>query len=57
MCALALPCGFTGGGLPMSLQIVGHPYDEARILRIGQAYETATDWHRRRPDLSGLLGA
>ncbi len=57
MCALALPCGFTGGGLPMSLQIVGHPYDEARILRIGQAYETATDWHRRRPDLSALLGA
>ena len=50
LCALALPCGFTAGGLPLSLQIAGRGYDEARILRIGWAYENATDWHRRRPD-------
>jgi aspartyl-tRNA(Asn)/glutamyl-tRNA(Gln) amidotransferase subunit A len=49
MCALAVPCGFTGGGLPLSLQIVGRGYDEARILRIGWAYEQATGWHTRTP--------
>ena len=50
LCALALPCGFTAGGLPVSLQIAGRGYDEARSLRIGWAYENATEWHRRRPD-------
>ena len=49
LCALALPCGFTAGGLPISLQIAGRGYEEARVLRIGWAYENATDWHRRRP--------
>lgn len=49
MCALALPCGFTADGLPVSLQIAGRSYDEARILRIGWAFESATEWHRRRP--------
>jgi aspartyl-tRNA(Asn)/glutamyl-tRNA(Gln) amidotransferase subunit A len=48
---LALPCGFTGDGLPVSLQIVGRGYDEARILRIGWAFETATGWRKRRPAL------
>ncbi|MGE0120825.1 MAG: amidase [Dongiaceae bacterium] len=52
LCGLALPCGFTREGLPISLQIVGRGYDEARILRIGWGFETATDWHTRRPDLS-----
>jgi aspartyl-tRNA(Asn)/glutamyl-tRNA(Gln) amidotransferase subunit A len=49
LCALALPCGFTEGGLPISLQIVGKGYEEARVLRIGWAFENATDWHNRRP--------
>jgi aspartyl-tRNA(Asn)/glutamyl-tRNA(Gln) amidotransferase subunit A len=49
LCGLALPCGFTTGGLPVSLQIVGRGYDEARVLRIGWAFENATDWHQRRP--------
>ena len=49
LCALAMPCGFTEGGLPISLQIVGRAYEEARILRVGWAYENATDWHTRRP--------
>jgi aspartyl-tRNA(Asn)/glutamyl-tRNA(Gln) amidotransferase subunit A len=52
LCALALPCGFTGGGLPISLQIVGRGYQEARVLRIGWAFEKATEWHQRRPPLS-----
>jgi aspartyl-tRNA(Asn)/glutamyl-tRNA(Gln) amidotransferase subunit A len=49
MCALAVPCGFTAGGLPLSLQIACRPYDEATALRIGWAYQQATDWHTRRP--------
>ncbi|RVU18046.1 amidase [Methylobacterium oryzihabitans] len=51
MCALALPNGFTAGGLPLSLQICCRGYDEATALRIGQAYQQATDWHQRRPPL------
>jgi aspartyl-tRNA(Asn)/glutamyl-tRNA(Gln) amidotransferase subunit A len=49
LCALAVPDGFTTGGLPLSLQIVCHAGDEAMALRIGWAYEQATDWHERRP--------
>ncbi|MDP6351783.1 MAG: amidase [Alphaproteobacteria bacterium] len=48
-CALALPCGFTAGGLPLSLQISCRGHDEATALRIGWAYQQATDWHRRVP--------
>jgi aspartyl-tRNA(Asn)/glutamyl-tRNA(Gln) amidotransferase subunit A len=51
LCGLSVPCGFTKGGLPLSLQIVGRPYDEAGILRIGWAYESATSWQRRRPPI------
>lgn len=46
--ALAVPMGFDGG-LPVSLQIVGRPLDDARVLRSGAAYQATTDWHRRRP--------
>jgi aspartyl-tRNA(Asn)/glutamyl-tRNA(Gln) amidotransferase subunit A len=46
--ALALPCGFTSGGLPISLQLAGRPFDEATVLRAGHAYEQATEWHTRR---------
>jgi aspartyl-tRNA(Asn)/glutamyl-tRNA(Gln) amidotransferase subunit A len=49
LCALAVPCGFSKDGLPISLQIVGRGYDEARALRIGWAFENATEWHKRRP--------
>jgi aspartyl-tRNA(Asn)/glutamyl-tRNA(Gln) amidotransferase subunit A len=49
MCALSLPDGFTASGLPLSLQIACHPYDEATALRVGWAYQQATDWHERRP--------
>ena len=49
LCALALPNGFTASGLPLSLQIVCRGYDEATALRIGWAYQQATDWHERRP--------
>jgi len=49
LCALALPNGFTTTGLPISLQIVCRGYDEATALRIGWAYQQASDWHERRP--------
>src|SRR4051812_47066762 len=52
LCALAVPNGCTATGLPLSLQIVCRPYDEATALRIGWAYQEATDWHQRHP--SGL---
>lgn len=47
--ALSLPCGFNRLGLPVGLQLAGRPFDEATVLRVGQAYEQATDWHRRSP--------
>jgi len=49
--ALALPCGFSDGALPLALQIVGRPFDEATVLRAGHAYEQAAGWHKRRPAL------
>jgi aspartyl-tRNA(Asn)/glutamyl-tRNA(Gln) amidotransferase subunit A len=52
MCALTLPNGFTADGLPISLQIACRGYEEALALRIGQAYEQATDWHRRVPAMA-----
>jgi aspartyl-tRNA(Asn)/glutamyl-tRNA(Gln) amidotransferase subunit A len=50
--ALSIPNGFTRTGLPLSLQIICRPYDEATALRIGWGYQQATDWHTRHP--SGL---
>jgi aspartyl-tRNA(Asn)/glutamyl-tRNA(Gln) amidotransferase subunit A len=51
LCALAVPNGFTAGGLPTSLQIVCRGWDEATALRIGWAYQDATDWHERAPPM------
>lgn len=48
---LSLPCGFSSDGLPLSLQLVGRHLDEALLCRAGHAFESATDWHRRHPDL------
>ena len=47
--ALALPCGFDAAGLPIAFQLVGRADDEATLIRIGDAYQQATDWHTRRP--------
>ncbi|HYB44307.1 MAG TPA: amidase [Candidatus Methylomirabilis sp.] len=49
--ALALPNGFGRSGLPVGMQIVGRPFGEETVLRIGHAYERATEWHTRRPVL------
>ncbi|HWP77378.1 MAG TPA: amidase [Methylomirabilota bacterium] len=49
--ALSLPCGAAPDGRPLALQLVGRPFDEATLLRLGHAYERATAWHRLRPAL------
>jgi len=49
--ALAVPCGFSGAGLPLSIQIIGRPFDEATVLRVGHTYEQATGWHTRHPKI------
>lgn len=48
---LSIPCGFTGAGLPVGLQIVGRPHSEALLYRIAAAYEGATTWASLRPPL------
>jgi aspartyl-tRNA(Asn)/glutamyl-tRNA(Gln) amidotransferase subunit A len=50
--ACSVPCGFTGDGLPIGMQIVGRPFDEATVLRTADAYQRLTDWHARRPVLA-----
>jgi aspartyl-tRNA(Asn)/glutamyl-tRNA(Gln) amidotransferase subunit A len=49
--ALSVPCGFDSGGLPVGLQLIGKHFDETTILRIAFAYEQATEWHERKPQL------
>lgn len=46
---LAIPSGFSSGGLPLSTQIVGAPFAEAVVLRVGHAYQQVTDFHLRVP--------
>jgi aspartyl-tRNA(Asn)/glutamyl-tRNA(Gln) amidotransferase subunit A len=48
---ISVPCGFTRGGLPIGLQLLGQPFDEARLLRVAYAYEQATPWRKRKPNL------
>jgi Asp-tRNA(Asn)/Glu-tRNA(Gln) amidotransferase A subunit family amidase len=45
--ALSVPCGFSSGGLPIGLQLMGRAFDEATILRVAHAYEQANEWRRR----------
>jgi aspartyl-tRNA(Asn)/glutamyl-tRNA(Gln) amidotransferase subunit A len=52
LCGVAVPNGFTPSGLPLSLQIVCRGGDEAMALRIGWAWQNATDWHERVPPLA-----
>jgi aspartyl-tRNA(Asn)/glutamyl-tRNA(Gln) amidotransferase subunit A len=47
--ALSIPSGFTKTGLPVGLQLIGRSFDEAMLLRIGAAFQRATDYHQRVP--------
>ena len=49
---ISVPCGFSTTGLPIGLHLVGRAFDEATILRVAHAYEQATTWRTRRPELS-----
>jgi aspartyl-tRNA(Asn)/glutamyl-tRNA(Gln) amidotransferase subunit A len=48
--AASVCCGFSNAGLPIGMQIVGKPFDEAMVLRVGDAYQQLTDWHTRTPE-------
>ena len=51
LCGVSVPCGFTAEGLPIGMMVYARPFEEAAALRVAHAYEQATDWHRRQPDL------
>ncbi|MGZ5159712.1 MAG: amidase [Burkholderiales bacterium] len=52
--ALAVPAGFSKNAMPIAFQVFARPYAEGVLLRVGAAYQQATDWHARRPPLRGI---
>jgi aspartyl-tRNA(Asn)/glutamyl-tRNA(Gln) amidotransferase subunit A len=48
-CALSLPAGFSASKLPIGVQVIGAPFAESTLVRIGRAFQRATEWHKRRP--------
>jgi aspartyl-tRNA(Asn)/glutamyl-tRNA(Gln) amidotransferase subunit A len=48
---ISVPCGFDAKGLPIGLSLAGRMWEEATVLRAAHAYQLATDWHLRRPQL------
>lgn len=53
--ALTVCCGFSSAAVPIGLQIVGKAFDEGGVLQIAHAYEQATEWHKRKPQLAELM--
>lgn len=49
---ISVPCGFTRAGLPIGLQMAGAPGQDSVVLRLAHAYEQATDWHKRSPQIA-----
>ncbi|HXX39294.1 MAG TPA: amidase [bacterium] len=54
--ALSLPCGFSTTGLPAAVQVVGRPFEDATVIDLGRAFQQATDWHLRRPEMPAFRG-
>jgi aspartyl-tRNA(Asn)/glutamyl-tRNA(Gln) amidotransferase subunit A len=50
--SISVPCGFSTGGLPAGLQLIGRRWDEATLLRAAYAYEQATPWHQQFPEVA-----
>ncbi len=50
--AISVPCGFSNENLPIGLQLIGHPFQEADILKAAQIYQSNTSWHEKRPPCS-----
>jgi aspartyl-tRNA(Asn)/glutamyl-tRNA(Gln) amidotransferase subunit A len=48
---ISIPCGFTSGNLPIGLQLLGRHFNEEAIIHAAYAYEQATEWHRKKPNL------
>jgi aspartyl-tRNA(Asn)/glutamyl-tRNA(Gln) amidotransferase subunit A len=48
---LSVPCGFSENGLPIALQLVGKPFDECAVLRVGYSYQQQMKWHEKRPPI------
>jgi aspartyl-tRNA(Asn)/glutamyl-tRNA(Gln) amidotransferase subunit A len=51
--AISVPCGFTKDGMPIGLQLAAAPWREDLVLRAACAYERASEWHEKSPDVSG----
>jgi aspartyl-tRNA(Asn)/glutamyl-tRNA(Gln) amidotransferase subunit A len=49
--ALSLPCGFASG-LPIAISVVGRPFYENQLIAVGKAFQSHTDWHRKRPPVT-----
>lgn len=49
--AMSVCCGFSSGGLPIGMQIVGKAFDESTVFKVGDAYQALTDWHVAMPQL------
>jgi aspartyl-tRNA(Asn)/glutamyl-tRNA(Gln) amidotransferase subunit A len=50
--AMSICCGYGEQGLPLAIQLVAAPFEEAKLLRTAHAYEQATSWRARRPKLA-----
>jgi aspartyl-tRNA(Asn)/glutamyl-tRNA(Gln) amidotransferase subunit A len=50
--AMSIPCGFSSGGMPIGMQLVGRPFDEPTVFKIGDAYQQITDWHLTVPPIA-----
>ncbi len=48
---LSLPCGFTTGGLPIGLQLLGPTFSEEKLLNVARHYEKHHEWHKKLPDI------
>jgi aspartyl-tRNA(Asn)/glutamyl-tRNA(Gln) amidotransferase subunit A len=51
--AASVPCGFSPEKMPIGLQIIGKPFDEATVLRVADAFERNTEWHTNYPPIAG----
>jgi aspartyl-tRNA(Asn)/glutamyl-tRNA(Gln) amidotransferase subunit A len=51
---MSLPAGFADNGMPLGAQLLGKPFDDGTLVTIGMAFQAATQWHLKRPDLSSL---
>jgi aspartyl-tRNA(Asn)/glutamyl-tRNA(Gln) amidotransferase subunit A len=49
--AIAVPCGFSKAGLPIGLQLIGRAFEEETLLRAAHAYEQATTWRTKKPNI------